>query len=155
MCNPVYTTRRGAVLVLRRLYHNDGTVGAISYRGKVLCFTIERAWVNNQVNVSCIPSGVYGLKKALYKGKPAVQVMDVPCRSGIYIHPANDASKELRGCIAPVSALTGSDTGVQSKKAMDHLLMLMDELIETRGSVALFVTGSPRKRFRKPKETRS
>lgn len=42
-------------------------------------------------------------------------------RSVILIHPANDALKELKGCIAPVSTLTGAGKGLLSKNALVRL----------------------------------
>ena len=48
-------------------------------------------------------------------------VLDVPGRDGILFHPANDALKDLQGCIAPVSALTGAGFGSDSRKACEIL----------------------------------
>jgi hypothetical protein len=42
-------------------------------------------------------------------------------RSAILFHPANNAEKELRGCIAPVSELTGQGTGKNSRLAFEKL----------------------------------
>lgn len=152
--SPVYTTRSGAFLVLRRIYHHDGTIGAISYRKQLICFSIERAWARNEVNLSCIPEGIYKLERSTYKTHEALLLTDVPGRTGIFIHPANDASKELRGCIAPVTALTGADSGTQSRQAMRQLMAWVRELEENHGAVHVYITGQPRKRYRREKEVR-
>jgi hypothetical protein len=47
--------------------------------------------------------------------------MNVPGRDLILIHPANDANKELLGCIAPVSKQTGIGMGSNSRKALEKL----------------------------------
>jgi hypothetical protein len=56
---------------------------------------------------------------------------DVPGRALILIHPANDALAELRGCIAPVSLLTGQGKGTGSRKAFSRLLKLVTAALES------------------------
>ena len=71
--------------------------------------TLERQWLDNQVSVSCIPSGKYKLAKqawgkyySAYKERWghefAVQVADVPGRSGILIHAGN-LHTDSTGCV--------------------------------------------------------
>lgn len=55
------------------------------------CKTLERPWLNNQKNISCIPKGVYTVK---YTFSPRLlrytyEVQNVPNRSGIRIHSGN------------------------------------------------------------------
>jgi hypothetical protein len=52
---------------------------------------------------------------------------EVPKRSLILIHLANNAMKELKGCIAPVSILTGQGIGKNSRLAMNKLRLLVYE----------------------------
>ena len=95
-----------------------GTNGHLLYNGKRICYTIELPWKNNLPRVSCIPPGRYRLAKRFSeKFGRHLQVLDVPGRQWILIHPANDALLELEGCIAPVSALTGQGKGSQSRMA--------------------------------------
>jgi hypothetical protein len=47
-------------------------------------------------------------------------VKDVPGRSGILFHPANNALRELQGCIAPVSLLSAPGAGMNSRKASER-----------------------------------
>ncbi len=46
-------------------------------------------------------------------------------RKYILIHPANDAMQELKGCIAPVSFITGAGKGIRSRLALDTLTSLV------------------------------
>ena len=51
--------------------------------------------------------------------------MNVPGRDLILIHPANDAKKELLGCIAPVTKHTGIGKGSNSRKTLEKLKMIV------------------------------
>ncbi len=92
-------------LVLFRTCHPTGTNGELYARNSFQCYTIELPWKDNQPQVSCIPPGRYELKKRYSpRFKDHLLVGLVPGRSLVLLHPANDALKELRGCIAPVSS---------------------------------------------------
>ena len=92
---------------LIRTYFAEGTNGILLLDGAAICPTIELPWKNNQSRISCIPEGKYKLiKRYSPHFKWHLQVMDVPGRELILIHPANDALRELQGCIAPVAQLT-------------------------------------------------
>jgi hypothetical protein len=114
-------------LVLYRAYAPEGTNGELFYLGELLCYTIERPWRNNEVQRSCIPEGRYRLKRR-YSERYGyhLQVHDVPGRSLILLHPANEALRELKGCLAPVSRLTGAGKGVASRAAMRKLIALVE-----------------------------
>ena len=62
--------------------------------------------VSNETRISRIPEGEYELRKR-YSLRFAwrLQVMNVPGRTNILIHPANNAMLEPKGCIAHVSML--------------------------------------------------
>ncbi len=109
-------------LHLKRIYHSLGTNGSLWFRQQLVCFTIELPWLFNQRNKSCIPEGKYPLKKR-YSQRFGWHILidQVPDRDLILIHPANQAQKELRGCIAPVTSLTGEGIGVNSRKAFTKL----------------------------------
>lgn len=120
-------------LHLIRRYHPKGTNGTLYYNGVLQCHTIELPWLHNQKQVSCIPEGEYLLKKR-YSTKfgDHIVVVGVPNRSLILIHPANDASKELKGCIAPVTTLTGPGKGSGSRKACKALLKWLYPVLQTQ-----------------------
>ena len=109
-------------LVLYRTYYAHGTNGQLLLNGALVSYTIELPWNHNEPQVSCIPEGRYALQKR-YSPKFGVhlQVMNVPGRADILIHPANNALRELRGCIAPVSVVTGEGQGERSKAALSIL----------------------------------
>ncbi|HEY1113522.1 MAG TPA: hypothetical protein VGE66_08165, partial [Chitinophagaceae bacterium] len=54
------------------------------------------------------------------------------------VHPANDALKELRGCLAPVCRLSGAGRGLNSRIAMHRLTGLVYEAAK-RGPVYLII----------------
>lgn len=89
-----------------------------------LCFTIERPWLNNQHGISCIPTGIYQVEQYNSPTKGDVwQLLNVPNRSNIEIHPANFAS-QLEGCIAPgdaIGELEGMSAVLHSRKTFSML----------------------------------
>ena len=128
------------VLVLTRTYFPEGTNGKLVYQGRLICYTIELPYKNNQPPVSCIPEGEYFIEKRYSKRFGwHFEILDIPNRSLILFHPANNALTELRGCIAPVSQLSGPGYGVQSKKAFEKLKMLVYPELEAKESILLLV----------------
>lgn len=119
-------------LVLYREYFPEGTNGVLYYEGGLVCHTIELPWRANEPGRSCIPEGRYQLVRRHSKrhGKHLL-VCEVPGRSLILVHPANDAGKELRGCVAPVSRLTGPGKGLQSRIALHKVMSLVEGTQET------------------------
>ena len=111
---------------LLREYFPDGTNGEVRCDGNLICFSIELPWLLNQRNVSCIPEGRYELSKQFQpKYGDHLRVMSVPGRDGILIHPASDAKRDLRGCIAPVSSLISPGKGIRSRLANEKLKTLV------------------------------
>jgi hypothetical protein len=129
-------------LVLRRKYGARGTNGTITYRGGYICHTIELPWRDNIQRLSCIPQGRYKLEKRKYnKHGEQIGIPAVLGREAILIHAANDAMRDLLGCIAPVSAHTGEGRGTESRKALDHLKALVYSLWDMGGEVFLLIKG--------------
>ncbi len=118
-------------LVLERQYSSSGINGALSFNGTEICKTIELPWRGNQRRISCIPEGTYRLRKRFSsKFKWHLEVMNVKNRDLILFHPANDALKELNGCIAPVTKLTGEGKGIQSRIAFERLKEIIFPYLE-------------------------
>ena len=116
-------------LVLHRAYFKEGTNGALFNSDRFLCHTIELPWNNNRRNISCIPEDTYEVEPRFSKRfKHHLILKDVKGRSFILFHPANDALKELQGCIAPVTYLSGIGKGIYSKNAMQKLLSLVYQI---------------------------
>ena len=109
-------------LVLTRTYLPHGTNGTLRYKGNFQCYTIELPWLHNEQKRSCIPEGRYRLiTRYSMKHGTHFMLQGVKDRALILIHPANDALKELQGCIAPVTKLTGEGKGSSSRLAFEKL----------------------------------
>jgi hypothetical protein len=108
---------------LQRLYRDAWTDGLIFIKGILLCRSIELRWANNARNISCVPEGVYPVDIIQHpKFGECLRVNAVKGRSGILVHVANDAQKELRGCIAPVFSLSGNGKGQYSRLALNYII---------------------------------
>lgn len=128
------------VLVLSRTYFPEGTNGKLACNGQFICFTIELPWRENEKSVSCIPEGYYLLRKRYSrKFQWHIEVVAVKNRSCILLHPANNALKELNGCIAPVSTLSGPGLGVASRLAFTKVRSLVYKALEGSEIVSLIV----------------
>lgn len=128
------------ILFLTRTYFPDGTNGKLKCDGEFICYTIELPWKNNEKRVSCIPEGKYFIRKRYSpKFKWHLEVIDVENRNFILFHPANNALKELNGCIAPVTKLSGPGLGLMSRKAFKKLKTLVYQALDNKESVELIV----------------
>ena len=127
-------------LELLRTYYPKGSNGNLSANAVGLCHTIELPWKENEPHVSCIPEGRYELvKRYSPKFKWHLLVKDVSDRALILIHPANDALKELKGCIAPVSFLTSEGKGKDSRVVFTKLIGLIFSIFENDEKVFLTI----------------
>ena len=126
-------------LELIRTYYPEGTNGEILCKGRLMTYTIELPWKNNLAGVSCIPEGRYELAK---RWSPRfgrhLQIMHVSGRELILMHPANEALRELKGCIAPVCSITGAGKGNRSRSALKILMGLVGVTLDRHESV--FIT---------------
>lgn len=115
-------------LVLKRTYFPKGTNGEIYSNEQLVCESIELPWQENKKIVSCIPEGRYEIVARFNKKHGAhLSLNSVPNRSLILIHSANNAMKELEGCIAPVTVLIGEGLGKSSRLATNKLRILVYE----------------------------
>lgn len=129
-------------LTLLRTYYPEGTNGQLMENEKPVSYTIELPWKNNEKRKSCIPEGRYLLKEFHSKKHGFVlEVCDVPNRSAILIHKANDAKKQLLGCIGPVTTLDKKRMGVgwNSGKALAAILSIAIPAIEKGEEVVLTI----------------
>lgn len=122
-------------IVLHRMYLPEATHGLLQLGDYRISFTLELPWVSNQRSISCIPEGRYELRRRYSpRFKEHFEVVDVPDRTAILIHPANNAQRELRGCIAPVSQLLAPGWGDRSRIAMSKFKHLLQAVIIQEGA---------------------
>lgn len=127
-------------LLLEREYHPSGTNGILSCKEQFLCFTIELPWLNNLPLVSCIPEGRYPLVLRFSdRHRWHLMVKEVPGRTLILVHKANNALKELKGCVAPVNELIGPGMGKQSFTAFRKLMPMVRQSLENGERVWLHI----------------
>ena len=130
-------------LELIRTYFPNGTNGTIFLNGKILCYSIELPWHNNLSHISCVPEGTYELVKR-YSPKHGwhLKLLHVPKRDLILIHAANNAIKELKGCIAPVSLLTAEGKGINSRSALAKINAAVFAALKKKETVFLTIKTS-------------
>lgn len=99
--------------IVRDAYFIFGTYGHITYTqipttSSVTMYTVERPWLNNQHVISCVPLGVYSVKKypSPHLGY-TVWLLDVLNRDKIEIHIA-DYPTDVEGCIGVGRSLSPS-----------------------------------------------
>jgi hypothetical protein len=126
-------------LELIRTYFPNGTNGEIFFNHKRVCSSIELPWLENKKRISCIPEGRYELTKR-YSQRFGwhLLVNNVVNRDYILIHAYNDAMKESKGCIAPVSVCTGEGRGNNARLSLKKLLAITYPELEKGNKV--FIT---------------
>jgi len=85
-----------------------------------MLFSLELPWLNNRPYVSCIPEGEYFFMRDTHGRHTYFRVLNVPGRSAIEFHPANNTS-QLQGCIAPCLRIDNG-IGIASRSACDKML---------------------------------
>lgn len=118
-------------ILLERSYLPNCTIGRlhIPFEDTQKTFaTIERPWLDNKPNVSCIPEGVYNCEPFSGNRFKGVWILnDVPDRTYILIHAGNYA-KDVQGCIAVGQYLSDSQFMVMnSRHAINELRKLLPD----------------------------
>lgn len=120
--------------VLLARYSQTGryTRGALFTSGKVF-YTLERPWVLNAINVSCVPTGTYDAvflkQSASGKYRNVYHVLHVLGRSGILMHNGNVVA-HTKGCILIGSRpgiLGGEAAILNSRSALKEFVEFMEE----------------------------
>ena len=83
---------------LIRDYQHDKTTGIWTLPDGTEIPTLERPWLDNQVGISCIPSGTYKFKRDHHGKHQWWSIIDVPNRTNIEIHEGSKVSHS-EGCI--------------------------------------------------------
>jgi hypothetical protein len=84
--------------IITRVYFSDeGTPGTLRIPG-FACRTLELPWRDNQVNISCIPEGIYVCKfRVSPKFGPCYHFQDVKGRTWVLTHWGNLAGDREKG----------------------------------------------------------
>ena len=142
--NPTRSTPRkqpSSILLQRLIDDGQATQGVLVVNGAVRPFpTVERPWLQNKANVSCIPPGSYGYavtQSPRFK-QDLIRLNDDELPGGrfaILLHPANQAS-ELQGCIAPGMDFAHFDGG-RGVSNSRHALALIMGLVPKQGRIII------------------
>lgn len=100
-------------------YLPDITFGRILLPDDTLVYTVEPPWRENLTNVSCIPEGSYICRPGYFNGGgyPAVDILNVPGRSGVKFHIGNWV-RNTQGCPLVV---TKHDSVFDSKRGRAYM----------------------------------
>ena len=116
------------MITLERLaYLPNCTIGRL-LAGDNAWATIERPWINNEANISCIPEGIYQCEKYSSNRFPRTyQIESVINRTYILFHIANKAT-EVQGCVGLGKSIsTNNYEIVDSRAAMNEFIDYMSE----------------------------
>jgi hypothetical protein len=140
------------LLTLERLQSGDeGTFGIIQFEDKVFV-TGELPWRDNEVGLSCIPTGTYRCEYTFSPrfNKKTYCLMDVPGREAIRIHAGNFCGDRQKGYASNVDGciLIGHVLGnlhrqmavLDSKKG----LKAFEELLEHREFYLEIIDAKPK-----------
>lgn len=122
-------TKPFRLTVCRMPSTNQGTFGLFHMEG-LSGVTVEKPWRNNEPFRSCVPDGIYPLRRTLYHrgGYETYEICDVPNRSRILLHRANMA-RQVEGCVAPGDrfGVLGDDWAVlNSTRTLERMLEILD-----------------------------
>ena len=88
-------------LTLKRLYSKPShIIGQLGTSDTYIADTLERPWINNQENISCIPDGRYEVQMLFSEHfqRKLPHLLNVPNRTNVMIHPGNTVN-DSEGCI--------------------------------------------------------
>lgn len=133
------------VYLERFAYTPEGVFGRLVIP-EFICYTVERPWLDNKPQVSCIPEGIYSLKLSRYErgGYPAYEVTNVPNRTMIKIHIGNTMD-DVIGCIALGKTLGFTQRKwavLNSGKAFQEFMAAMAETPESVLEIGHYRPGS-------------
>ena len=112
------------LLLIRDSFTDKAVLGKLYLNSEFYGHTLELAWKENQKRISCIPKGVYEVKKrhtekSKYKYEH-LHILDVPDRELILMHIGN-YPKNSKGCILVGNTRALNFVG-ESRKAFYKLM---------------------------------
>ena len=129
------------------LLHKDGT------DPRHICWVLERPWLDNKPNVSCIPTGNYRLEPWVRpSGQRAYLVTGNSCcatpasldpdngvtRWGILFHPGNRV-EDSQGCMLPGLSMTSGTVG-HSRSAIGQMRRALNPWFSCNMDIKLLIT---------------
>ena len=85
--------------LVRILERKETTLGVLIIEDDPRYCTLEDAWLNNEIGISCIPCGRYACARVLSpKFGDTFEIKNVPQRSHILFHAGN-TNLDTRGCV--------------------------------------------------------
>ena len=105
--------------LIRLVYTDKGTPGVLKLNGEFVCYTLERPWLNNEQNVSCIPEGNYKGRFQASGSFPDMRMyfQDIPDRSSVMFHWGNYVHNS-KGCpLLGESVNTSGDMFIANTKS--------------------------------------
>lgn len=97
--------------IIRKENMHGAIIGLLLFNNEIQCFTLEKPWVFNLPDISCIPAGHYTCQKIISPtfGK-TFKILNVPDRTDCFFHWGNTVD-DTEGCI-----ITAEKVGWLSKK---------------------------------------
>lgn len=119
--------------LLRVGQSNRGTFGVIRHGAVPFVLTLERPWVDNAQDISCIPAGRYRCRKIRSpRFGNTYEICDVPNRSNVLFHAGNTMD-DTHGCILVGEEFSGTwdrPMLVSSRRGFMELLGYLDGIAE-------------------------
>src|SRR5574344_1825126 len=105
------------IWILLREYRKDRTIGRLfSPENDFVCYILERPWLDNQKDISCIPEGIYCVKKHFSPAFGRCFAFDnaeTAPRTDILAHAGNfvnsDGKNDSKGCLLTGNGLADID----------------------------------------------
>ncbi len=119
--------------IIRTPSIDDGTFGMMLDGAIPFCLTLERIWINNEKEKSCIPGGNYICRRVNSpKFGNTFEICDVPNRSNILFHKGN-LMDDSHGCVIlgeQFEPLNGENAVLASGKGFGEFLQRTQEIDE-------------------------
>ena len=128
--------------LLRVGQSNRGTFGVIRYGQIPFVLTLERPWVNNEKDVSCIPAGPYKCRRVRSpKFGDTYEICDVPNRTHVLLHKGNYLY-DTQGCVLVGEEFSGTFDRPFIASSERGFLELM-KLLNGAAEFDLFIIDAP------------
>ncbi len=138
-------------IIITRKYAEEGTSGILQFPDGKGLFTLENPWLDNQRSISCIPEGIYEMKKresAMVKRTSGDkytegwEITNVEGRTFIMVHPGNYV-KNTDGCLLVGSSpdfVDGAPVIWSSRKAFEFFMTECEKLVANGEKLFIEIT---------------